>query len=57
MRMIPLFLIPFFGLLSAQSNAQAYTLEPAPKTGHLRQVIKKQLVLKCTQVRSLINLS
>ena len=46
MRIIPLFLIPFFGLLSAQSNAQAYTLEPAPKTGPFTTGYKKAIGVK-----------
>ena len=56
MRILPFLLIPFLGLFNSQATAQAFSLEPEQKLAHLLLAIKKQLVLRCILVPSLINL-
>jgi hypothetical protein len=46
MRIIPYLFIPFLGLLSLQTNAQSYTLEPEQKTGPFNTGYKKAIGVK-----------
>ena len=46
MRIIPLLLIPLFGLLSNQTIAQAYSLEPEKKSGPFTTGYKKAIGVK-----------
>ncbi|MEI8142100.1 MAG: hypothetical protein WCG90_04455 [Chitinophagia bacterium] len=46
MRIIPLLLIPFFGLFTSKAIAQAYSLEPVQKSGPFTTGYKKAIGVK-----------